>query len=81
MAEKFHRAAGDGYLDILRSANRKEMNQPDEDGNTPTHLAAMNGNLDALRLIIMRGYVYACFVAQPRTHNVKTTSFQRRRQH
>ena len=57
MAEKFHRAARDGYLDLLREANRKEMNQPDEDGNTPTHLAAMNGNLDALRMIIMRGYV------------------------
>lgn len=55
MDERFHRAARDGYLDKLREANRKEVNQPDEDGNTPTHLAAQYGNLDALRLIIMRG--------------------------
>ena len=55
--EKFHRAARDGYLDLLREANRKEVNEGDEDGNTPTHFAAAHGNLDALRLIIMRGYV------------------------
>ena len=53
--EKFHRAARDGYLDMLREANRKEVNEGDEDGNTPTHFAAAHGNLDALRLIIMRG--------------------------
>lgn len=58
MEEKYHRAARDGYLDLLREANRKEVNQQDEDGNTPTHLAAQHGNLDALRLIIMRGYVH-----------------------
>ena len=57
MSEKYHRAARDGYLDILRDGNRKEMNTPDEDGCTPTMLAAQHGNLDALRMIIQRGWV------------------------
>lgn len=55
MADKFHRAARDGYLDMLRSGNRKEMNTPDEDGCTPPMLAAQHGNLEALRTIITRG--------------------------
>jgi len=55
MAEKFHRAARDGYLDLLRNANRKEMNTTDEDGRTPAMVAAQHGNLDALRVIVMRG--------------------------
>ncbi|XP_045214740.1 ankyrin repeat and SAM domain-containing protein 4B-like [Mercenaria mercenaria] len=53
--DKYHRAARDGYLDILREANRREMNSPDEDGCTPPMLAAQHGNLEALRTTITRG--------------------------
>jgi len=55
MADKFHRAARDGYLDLLRDANRREMNSTDEDGRTPAMVAAGCGNLEALRVIVMRG--------------------------
>lgn len=53
--ERFHKAASDGYLDLLREATRKDLNQSDEDGMTPTLWAAACGNLEALRLIIGRG--------------------------
>ncbi|XP_064478891.1 pre-mRNA splicing regulator USH1G-like [Ornithodoros turicata] len=53
--DKFHRAARDGYLDLLREATRKDCNTPDEDGMTPTIWAAYHGHLDALRLLVGRG--------------------------
>lgn len=53
--ERFHKAASDGYLDLLREATRRELNHTDEDGMTPTLWAAARGNLEALRLIIGRG--------------------------
>ncbi|CAL1299278.1 unnamed protein product [Larinioides sclopetarius] len=53
--DRFHRAARDGFLDLLRDATRKDCNAPDEDGMTPTLWAAYYGNLDALRLIVGRG--------------------------
>ncbi|XP_058476985.1 pre-mRNA splicing regulator USH1G-like [Solea solea] len=55
MNDRYHRAASDGYLDVLREATRKELNAPDEDGMTPTLWAAYHGNLEALRLIVGRG--------------------------
>ncbi|KAB5554054.1 hypothetical protein PDJAM_G00047180 [Pangasius djambal] len=55
MNDKYHRAARDGYLDLLKEATRKDLNAPDEDGMTPTLWAAYHGNLDALRLIVARG--------------------------
>ncbi|PWA21336.1 Usher syndrome type-1G protein homolog [Gambusia affinis] len=55
MNDRYHRAARDGYLDILKEATRKELNAPDEDGMTPTLWAAYHGNLEALRLIVGRG--------------------------
>ncbi|XP_063077224.1 pre-mRNA splicing regulator USH1G [Engraulis encrasicolus] len=55
MNDKYHRAARDGYLDLLRQATRKELNLQDEDGMTPTLWAAYHGNLDALKLIVGRG--------------------------
>ncbi|GFV10401.1 usher syndrome type-1G protein homolog [Trichonephila clavipes] len=59
--DRFHRAARDGFLDLLRDATRKDCNAPDEDGMTPTLWAAYYGNLDALRLIVGRGLiVYFC---------------------
>ena len=56
----FHKAARDGYLDLLREATRSDCNRIDEDGMTPTLWAAYNGNLHALRLIVGRGYVRWC---------------------
>ncbi|KAM9783563.1 pre-mRNA splicing regulator USH1G isoform X3 [Syngnathus typhle] len=55
MNDRYHKAARDGYLDLLREATRKELNAPDEDGMTPTLWAAYHGNLEALRLIVARG--------------------------
>lgn len=54
-SERFHRAARDGYLDLLQESTRKDCNTPDEDGMTPTIWASYYGNLDALRLIVGRG--------------------------
>jgi ankyrin repeat protein len=53
------RAAKDGILDILKEATRNDCNSRDEDGMTPTLWAAFVGNLEALRLLVGRGYVQA----------------------
>ncbi|XP_029584873.1 Usher syndrome type-1G protein homolog [Salmo trutta] len=55
MNDRYHKAARDGYLDLLKEATRKDLNAPDEDGMTPTLWAAYHGNLEALRLIVGRG--------------------------
>ena len=36
MADRYHRAAQDGYLEVLREATKKDCNTKDEDGMTPT---------------------------------------------
>lgn len=51
------RAAKDGLLDVLREATRKECNNKDESGMTPTLWAAFEGHISALRLLCGRGYV------------------------
>lgn len=51
---RYHKAATDGYLDLLKEATRKDLNTPDEDGMTPTLLAAFHGHIDALQLICSR---------------------------
>ncbi|GFY72403.1 usher syndrome type-1G protein [Trichonephila inaurata madagascariensis] len=61
-SDRFHRAARDGYLDLLQEANRKELNSRDEDGMTPAMWAAYYGHLDALRLIVGRGITKDQFV-------------------
>lgn len=53
--DRFHRAARDGFVDLLREATRKDSNQPDEDGMTPTLWAAYHGNVEALRTLVGRG--------------------------
>lgn len=57
MNDRYHKAARDGYLDLLKEATRKDLNASDEDGMTPTLWAAYHGNLEALRLIVARGWV------------------------
>jgi len=55
MTERFHKAAQDGFLDVLKEATRRDCNSKDEDGMTPTLWGAFEGNLDALRLLVGRG--------------------------
>lgn len=55
MSTRFHKAAQDGMLDILREATKRDCNAKDEDGMTPTLWAAFQGNLEALRLLVGRG--------------------------
>ncbi|XP_010895704.1 ankyrin repeat and SAM domain-containing protein 4B [Esox lucius] len=52
---RYHKAAIDGYLDLLKEATRKDLNTPDEDGMTPTLWAAFHGHVEALQLICSRG--------------------------
>lgn len=58
MNDRYHRAARDGRLDLLKEATRKELNAPDEDGMTATLWAAYHGNVEVLRLIVSRGWVH-----------------------
>ncbi|XP_006637403.2 ankyrin repeat and SAM domain-containing protein 4B [Lepisosteus oculatus] len=55
MSTRYHKAAIDGYLDLLKEGTRKDLNTPDEDGMTPTLWAAFHGHLEALQLICSRG--------------------------
>lgn len=54
-SDRFHKAAKDGILDVLKEATRNDCNSRDEDGMTPTLWAAFEGNLEALRLLVGRG--------------------------
>lgn len=51
---RYHKAATDGNLDLLKEATRKDLNSADEDGMTPTLLAAFHGHVEALQLICSR---------------------------
>ena len=53
--DRYHRAARDGFLEILYDASKKDANQSDDDGLTPTLMAAFCGHLDALRILVGRG--------------------------
>ena len=55
MSSRYHRAAADGNLELLKEATRKDLNASDEDGMTPTLLAAYHGRLEALEIICRRG--------------------------
>lgn len=53
--DRFHKAAKDGLLEVLKEANRKECNGRDEAGMTPTLWAAFEGHIEALRKLCARG--------------------------
>ncbi|XP_066582742.1 pre-mRNA splicing regulator USH1G isoform X2 [Prorops nasuta] len=55
MTEKFHKAAREGVLEVLKEATRKDCNARDDGGMTPTLWAAFEGHTDALRLLVARG--------------------------
>ncbi|KAK6624327.1 hypothetical protein RUM44_011186 [Polyplax serrata] len=48
-------AARDGILEVLKQTTKRDCNDKDEDGMTPTAWAAFEGNLEALRLLVARG--------------------------
>ncbi|XP_005405107.1 PREDICTED: ankyrin repeat and SAM domain-containing protein 4B [Chinchilla lanigera] len=55
MSTRYHQAASDSYLELLKEATTRDLNLSDEDGMTPTLLAAYHGNLQALEIICSRG--------------------------
>ncbi|XP_042294534.1 ankyrin repeat and SAM domain-containing protein 4B [Sceloporus undulatus] len=55
MSTRYHQAAADGNLEVLKEATRKDLNTSDTDGMTPTLLVAYHGNLEALEIICRRG--------------------------
>ncbi|XP_062954757.1 ankyrin repeat and SAM domain-containing protein 4B [Cynocephalus volans] len=55
MSTRYHQAANDSYLQLLKEATKRDLNLSDEDGMTPTILAAYHGNLEALEIICSRG--------------------------
>ncbi|KAH0631917.1 hypothetical protein JD844_019820 [Phrynosoma platyrhinos] len=55
MSTRYHQAAADGNLELLKEATRKDLNTSDTDGMTPTLLVAYHGNLEALEIICRRG--------------------------
>nr|XP_004665506.2 ankyrin repeat and SAM domain-containing protein 4B [Jaculus jaculus] len=55
MSTRYHQAASDSYLELLKEATKRDLNLSDEDGMTPTLLAAYHGNLQALEIICSRG--------------------------
>ncbi|XP_061455240.1 ankyrin repeat and SAM domain-containing protein 4B [Rhineura floridana] len=55
MSTRYHQAAADGNLELLKEATRKDLNTSDADGMTPTLLVAYHGNLEAMEIICRRG--------------------------
>ncbi|KAJ7428129.1 Ankyrin repeat and SAM domain-containing protein 4B [Willisornis vidua] len=55
MSSRYHKAAADGNVELLKEATKKDLNTSDEDGMTPTLLAAYHGYLEALEVICRRG--------------------------
>ena len=54
----FHYAAKIANIDVLKKATEGDLNKRDEDGRTPTHWAAFKGNINALILIVSKGYKF-----------------------
>lgn len=56
MAEdRFHVAAEEGKMSVLRQTAKRDCNRQDDVGMTPTLIAARTGNMEALRLLVSRG--------------------------
>lgn len=55
-ATKYHRAAYDNYLDLLCAASKRDANATtQQQALTPTLIAAQQGHLEALRMLVGRG--------------------------
>jgi len=55
MTTRFHKAAQDGFVNLLKEATKRDCNAKDEEGMTPTLWAAFKGHLEALRVLVGRG--------------------------
>ncbi|XP_025200695.1 Usher syndrome type-1G protein homolog [Melanaphis sacchari] len=55
MSTRFHKAAQDGFISLLKEATKRDCNAKDDDGMTPTLWAAYKGHLEALRILVGRG--------------------------
>ncbi|XP_050539476.1 ankyrin repeat and SAM domain-containing protein 4B isoform X2 [Daktulosphaira vitifoliae] len=55
MSTRFHKAAQDGFINILKEATKRDCNAKDDEGMTPTLWAAFKGHLEALRVLVGRG--------------------------
>nr|XP_056722429.1 ankyrin repeat and SAM domain-containing protein 4B [Euleptes europaea] len=55
MSTRYHQAAADGNLELLKEATQKDLNTSDVDGMTPTLLASYHGRLEAMEVICRRG--------------------------
>ncbi|XP_026809600.1 Usher syndrome type-1G protein homolog [Rhopalosiphum maidis] len=55
MSTRFHKAAQDGFVNLLKEATKRDCNAKDDDGMTPTLWAAYKGHLEALRILVGRG--------------------------
>ncbi|CAI6346023.1 unnamed protein product [Macrosiphum euphorbiae] len=55
MSTRFHKAAQDGFVNLLKEATKRDCNAKDDDGMTPTLWAAFKGHLEALRVLVGRG--------------------------
>ncbi|XP_077172575.1 ankyrin repeat and SAM domain-containing protein 4B [Paroedura picta] len=55
MSTRYHQAAADGNLELLKEATQKDLNTSDVDGMTPTLLAAYHGYVEAMEIICRRG--------------------------
>ncbi|XP_055637268.1 ankyrin repeat and SAM domain-containing protein 4B-like [Toxorhynchites rutilus septentrionalis] len=53
-SKRYHKAARDANLAVLKEANRWEANAPDEGGMTPLHWAAHEGHSEAVRILLER---------------------------
>ena len=55
----FSKAAREGDLTSIKTASRKDINKRDENGMTPVHWAAAYGKIEALRILIGKGFVFS----------------------
>ncbi|XP_058815266.1 ankyrin repeat and SAM domain-containing protein 4B-like [Topomyia yanbarensis] len=52
--KRYHKAAREANLKVLKEANRWEVNEPDENGMTPLLWAAHEGQMEAVRILLER---------------------------
>ena len=55
----FSKAAREGDLASIKTASRKDINKRDENGMTPVPWAAAYGKIEALRILIGKGFVFS----------------------
>lgn len=56
--DQFHKAARDGYLDLLRETTRRDCNDPDEDGFTPVIWACYYGKFLFINFFYKKNFIF-----------------------